>query len=126
MLFVAIIVRTEDLNHRNDARQRLRPATAMTAFLNSLFVSLLAPLTLAGAPDDPRPIYLIAISVLVMFSVGVDRDWEFIGAQTPGLGDGVPRGRAPPRRVIPRPRDRPSESKAIVMSRRFDPPVTAG
>lgn len=58
----------------------------MTAFLNPLFVSLLAPLTLAGAPDDPRPIYLIAISVLAMFCVGVDRAWEFIGAQTPGLG----------------------------------------
>ena len=82
---MAIIVRTEDLNHRNDARQRLRPATAMTAFLNPLFVSLPAPLTLAGAPDDPRSIYLIAISVLAMFCVGVDRAWEFIGAQTPGL-----------------------------------------
>ena len=95
---MAIIVRTEDLNHRNDARQRLRPATAMTAFLNSLFVSLLAPLTLAGAPDDPRPIYLIAISVLVMFSVGSGSGLGIHRrADTRSLGDGVPRGRAPPR-----------------------------
>lgn len=146
LLFVAISVRPEDLHHKRDARQRLRPATAMTAFLNALFVSLvslfpgpqagigiialafvnvigvisivskvvaesrsaglggvfrglgslamqlvaclvqlLAALALAGQPDDPRPVYLIAVTVLVMFSTGVDRAWEFIGAQTPGL-----------------------------------------
>jgi hypothetical protein len=66
-------------------RPRLRTLLTLVLQLANSVAQLVVAFVLVGDPSTRGPVQVIAVTVIISFSVGIDRSWEFVGAQQASL-----------------------------------------
>ena len=77
--FVVIEMRGEGV------RPLLRTLLTLVLQLGNSVAQLVAAIVLLGDPTTRGAVQVIAVTVIISFSVGIDRSWEFVGAQQASL-----------------------------------------
>ena len=79
LLFVVLEMRGEGV------RPLLRTLITLVVQLGYSVAQLVAALVLSNDPSQRGAVRVIAVTVIISFSVGIDRSWEFVGAQQASL-----------------------------------------